>query len=80
MVENALYTEAKRVKERALSKYPPGRTIIASFRNRGGFRKEIRYVNPVDIPLVIYRYYTKLYLWTVHKAEEMITQDIPRKV
>lgn len=61
--------EAKRIKEIAVSNYKPGMRVRATFKN-ASLTVEIRYVNPQDIPLTIDRYYHKLYLWSVHRADE----------
>ena len=64
-MEASSFEEAKRVKQIALSSYPPSRLLIATFKN-GSMTSEVRYVNPSDIPLTIKnKFGYTLYLWSV---------------
>jgi len=63
---NPRLAEAARIKEIAVSKYAPGIVLLARFKDDGNV-KDVRYVNPRDIPLRVQKDYRTLYLWSVGK-------------
>jgi len=64
-----LEEEAKRVKSIALSSYRDGQRLEATFR-RGTEKKVLHYRSPRDLPLVLWVYGSKLYLWSVRVCEQ----------
>ena len=64
-----LSDDASRIKNIALSQFPSGTSLTATFRDRRNNMVDVHYISPRDIPAFLYRNFEMFYLYSVKRRD-----------
>lgn len=70
--------DATRIKNIAISQFPSGTSLTATFRDRKNGMVDAHYFNPKDIPAFLYRNFEMFYLYSVKRRDfESERKNVP---
>ena len=71
--------DATRIKNIAVSQFPSGTHLTATFRDRRNNMVDVHYLNPKNIPEFFYRNFEMFYLYSVKRRDfESERKNVPK--